>query len=126
MPFIRIESLPFEQPIDLPSIVRGINRDVSESCALELEHLHTCWSTIPSGCYAKGDSSPDYQPELKHPVIVELLTPEDFQDEKITTILETIAASISRHACFPQQNIFIHHVTATSGRVYDDGKIATW
>jgi len=126
MPFIRIESLPFEQPVDLPSIVRAVNRDISETCAIELEHLHTLWTILPGGCYAKGDSSPDFQPELRHPLMVELLTPDNYEDATITTMLETIATSIARHANFPQQNIFIHHTTAAPGKVYDDGKLATW
>jgi len=126
MPFIRIESLPFEQPLDLPDVVRALNRDLSEATGIELTHLHTRWQILPGGGYAKGDSSPDYQPELRHPLIVELLTPDNFEQDTVTCMLETIADALSRHAAFPRQNIFIYHQSAPSGSVFDDGKVATW
>ena len=126
MPFIRIESLPFEQAFEVPDIVRAINRELAAVTAIDLDHLHTCWSFVPRGCYAKGDSSPEYQPELNHPLIVDLLAPDFIDDAIIKLMFETIADSISRHASFPRQNIFINHRIARSGRVFDDGSVVDW
>jgi len=126
MPFIRIASLPFEQPVDIAAVVRAVNRDLAAATRIDLNHLHTTWQFIPAGCYAKGDASPDTQPELNHPLIVELLTPDFTEAATVSTLLETLAASIASHASFPRENIFIHHHSARSGDVFDDGRIVTW
>lgn len=126
MPFIRIASLPFEQPVDIASVVRAVNRDLAAATQIELTHLHTTWEFIPAGHYAKGDASPDTQPELNHPLIVELITPDFTDATTLTTMLETIAGSIAAHASFPRENIFIHHRGARSGHVFDDGRVVSW
>jgi len=126
MPFIRIESLPFEQPLDLPEVVRALNRDLSDASGIELNHLHSRWQILPAACYAKGDASPEHQPELKHPLIVELLTPDNLDMDLVARMLETIAYSISRHASFPKNNIFIYHRNVSPGAVFDDGRLASW
>ncbi|PLY04056.1 MAG: hypothetical protein C0624_06190 [Desulfuromonas sp.] len=126
MPFIRIESLPFAQPLDLAEVIRAINRELAEATGIPLNHLHTGWQYLPKGCYAKGDTTPQYQPELGHPLIVELLTPDNLETAVITKMFESVAETISRYASFPRQNIFIYHRVAHSGAVFDDGRVATW
>lgn len=62
----------------------------------------------------------------RHPIIVDLLTP-DFNDaETIRLMLKTIAASIAARLPFPFDNIFINHHQAHAGMVSDDGKIVEW
>jgi hypothetical protein len=126
MPFIHIKSLPFETPMDIPRIIQGISTDVSRKTGVELYHVHTTWEFLLPGHYAKGDAAPAYQPQGRHPLIVDLLTP-DFNDTAVVaTMLETIADSISTRAGFPKGNIFINHRQARSSMVFDDGEIGHW
>lgn len=126
MPFIHIKSLPFENPVDMTGIIKNITLDFSHNTGIELNQIHTTWEFYPSGHYAKGNWLADYQPKAQYPLIVSLLTP-DFNDaETIALMLKTVADSISRHADFPKNNIFINHTQAHSGMVFDDGKIIHW
>lgn len=126
MPFINIKSLPFQQTRDIPRVIEAVARDFSENTGTELLHIHTTWEFFSPGYYAKGDKAPEYQPDSRHPLIVDLLTP-DFNDiDSIAVMLETLAESISNHATFPKNNIFINHRQAQSAMVFDDGKIVQW
>jgi hypothetical protein len=126
MPFIHIKSLPLSSPGDITEVLRGITRDFAEKTGIGLMHLHATWEFYPPGHYAKGDTAPAQQPEARHPIIVDLLTP-DFNDaETIRLMLKTIAESIATRLPFPIDNIFINHRRAHSGMVFDDGKIVEW
>jgi len=126
MPFILIKSLPLKNPVDISAVLRGINRDFSKKTGIALMHLHSTWEFYPPGHYAKGDTTPEHQPEARHPIIVDLLTP-DFNDaETIRLMLQTIAESIAACLPFPINNIFINHRQAHSGMVFDDGKVVEW
>lgn len=126
MPFIHIKSLPLKDPVDIAEVLRGINRDFSEKTGIELMHLHATWEFYQPGHYAKGDTTPENQPEARHPIIVDLLTP-DFNDvDTIRLMLKTIAASISTRLPFPINNIFVNHRQAHSEMVYDDGEVVAW
>jgi len=126
MPFIHIKSLPFEELIDVTSLIKNIASDFSDKTGIELSHIHTTWEYYSPGHYAKGNQVAEYQPNNNYPVIVDLLTP-DFNDSFIIALmLETIADSISRHADFQKNNIFINHRQALSGMVFDDGEIVYW
>lgn len=126
MPFIHIKSLPFQQPLDVPRVIEGIARDFAEKTDIELLHVHTTWEFLQPGHYAKGDRTPEYQPNAHHPLIVDLLTPDFNDNDTIAVMLETIAESISKRAAFPKNNIFINHRHAHSAMVFDDGEIVHW
>jgi len=126
MPFIHIKSLPFEEQVEMASIITYVATDFSDKTKIELEHIHTTWEFYRPGHYAKGGLAADYQPENNYPIIVDLLTP-DFNDLKVIAVmLESIASSISKSVNFPIKNIFINHRPALSGMVFDDGKVVKW
>jgi len=126
MPFIHIKSLPFEDSIDVSSVIIKIAADFSSNTDIELSHIHTTWEFYQSGHYAKGNKVSEKQPTQNFPIIVDLLTPDFNNASQITLMLETIAESISTNVQFPKNNIFINHRHGHSGRVFDDGKIALW
>ena len=126
MPFIHIKSLPFQEPLDMPSIIEEIAGDFSEKTGIEPRHVHTTWEYFMPRHYAKGGEAPEYQPDAHHPLIVDLLTPDFNDSDTIAVMLETLAESISKRVAFPKNNIFINHRQAHSGRVFDDGKIVHW
>lgn len=122
MPFIH----PFKTPLDLPRVIEGVAQDFAEKTGIELHHVHTTWEFFLPRRYTKGDMTPDYQPDVHHPLIVDLLTP-DFNDAKVITLmLETIAETISKRVVFPKNNIFINHRQAHSAMVFDNGEIVHW
>jgi len=126
MPFIHIKSLPLQKTLDVPCVIEGITQDFSEKTSVKLSHVHTTWEFFLPKHYAKGDKTPEYQPDANHPLIVDLLTP-DFIDAKVVALmLETIAESISKRAAFQKNNIFINHRQAHSTMVFDDGEIVCW
>ncbi len=126
MPFIHIRSLPFQKPLDMPSIIEGIARDFSDKTGIELRHVHTTWEFFQSKHYAKGNETPEYQPDTHHPLIVDLLTPDFNDSDTIVVMLETVADSISKRVAFPKNNIFINHRQAHSAMTFDDGQIVQW
>ena len=126
MPSIHIKSLPFERPLDIPAVITGISRDFAEENKIPLEHVHVTWEYFEAGHFAKGDSAPEYQPEGLHSVLVDLLTPDFNSMETISTMLQTLARSISDRAQVPSNKIFINHRQAFSGQVFDDGKLVAW
>jgi phenylpyruvate tautomerase PptA (4-oxalocrotonate tautomerase family) len=126
MPFIHIKSLPLQKALDTAHMVAGISQDFADQNNIPLVHVHTTWEYLAPGHYAKGDKTPDQQPEAHQPIIVDLLTP-DFNDaDQIRTMLTTLAASIARRAAFPIYNIFVNHRQAHAGMVFDDGKVVEW
>lgn len=126
MPFIHIRSLPFERPIDVPGVITRVGREFAERNGIPLEHVHTTWDFFRPGHFAKGDEVPEFQPEAPHSVLVDLLTP-DFNDAAaVEAMLTSLAGSLSRHARIPIRKIFIHHLPARSGMVFDDGEVVRW
>ena len=126
MPFIHIKSLPFEEKFDIPNTIKNVAVDFSENNDIQLCHIHTKWEYYQPGYYAKGDKISDFQPKNHYPIIVELLTPDNYDLKIIQIMLECIANSISIHTGFPKNNIFIRSRVAKSNTVFDDGKIAEW
>ena len=126
MPFIHIKSLPFEQALDFSGIIKNVALDLSDKTGIEINHIHTTWEFYAPGHYAKGYRVADYQPKAQYPIIVALLTPDFNDDPTVVHMLETVADSISRHADFPRNNIFINHSYAHSSMVFDDGQVVHW
>ena len=126
MPFIHIKSLPFETPFEVSSVIVDICKDFAEGNDIPLEHVHTTWEFFEPGHFAKGDSTPHYQPEGPHSVLVDLLTPDFNSTETIKKMLLTLAESISKRANIPIRKIFINHRQAHSEMVFDDGEIVSW
>ncbi len=84
------------------------------------------WEYFAAGHFANGDSAPEYQPEGRHSVVVDLLTPDFNSMETIGTMLQTLAQSIARRTQMPLNKIFVNHCQACSGMVFDDGDVVMW
>ena len=126
MPFIKVTSLPFDPPLPMPEIVEGITRDFAADTDISLEHITATWIFLAPGHYAVGGKAQAHQPQTSHPILVDLLSP-DFNDAaRVEKMLYTVAASISKRARIPANNIFINHRYAHSGMVFDAGKVVRW
>ena len=78
MPFIHI---PLKKPVEIPAVLRGINRDTSEMNGIERMHLHATWDFNRPGRHPRGDSAPAQQPEARPPIVVDLLAPSPYGGE---------------------------------------------
>lgn len=126
MPFIHIRSLPFAEEKPISEILCAINRDFSARLDIPLEHVHSTWEYFRPGFFAKGDLAPKCQPDSFHSLLVELLTPDDHDQQTCRLMLEVLAASVAKYARVPLRKIFIQHRHACAGMVYDDGEIVHW
>jgi hypothetical protein len=126
MPFIHVKSLPFDPPLNMNTVVEGITKDFASGTGIELEHVTATWEFLSSGNYAVAGSASHTQPEASHPVLVDLLSPDFNQPEKIETMLRTVSAGISERTKVPLNNIFINHRVAHSGMIFDKGHIVRW
>jgi phenylpyruvate tautomerase PptA (4-oxalocrotonate tautomerase family) len=126
MPFIHIQSLPFEPAIDMAPVVEALTRDFAKGTGVGLAHVTATWAFLPAGHYAVAGKAAAHQPQATHPVLVDLLSPDFDGPEAIETMLKVVAASIARHTGVPPGNIFINHRAAQAGRVFDGGEVVRW
>jgi phenylpyruvate tautomerase PptA (4-oxalocrotonate tautomerase family) len=63
MPFICIKSLPFEDEIDVPGMIKSITEDFSKGTDVGIEHITVTWEFIPSRQYAVAGLMPATQPQ---------------------------------------------------------------
>ena len=98
MPFIQVKSLPFEEAFNASKAVEAITRDFATDNSIPIIHVHTTWEFYQSGCYAKGEDAPSFQPNFNHPIIVDLLTPDFNKIVIIEVMLTSLAKSIVTHS----------------------------
>lgn len=126
MPFIHVKSLPFDPPLDVSAVVEGVSRDFAEATGIGLEHVTATWQFFLPGHYAVAGKAARAQPGNSHPVLVDLLAPDLNSPAEVEQMLKSIAASISRRANLPIENVFINHRQAHAGGVFDAGDIVRW
>ncbi|WDT77425.1 MAG: hypothetical protein MPW16_09450 [Candidatus Manganitrophus sp.] len=126
MPFIHIKSLPFEEDLEMSSILAAVSRDFSERVGIEIAHVTVTWEYLESWHYAAGGLTAPNQPKESHPLLVDLLVPDFNPPETIEKMLTCVAASIAQRVGIPENNIFINVRQARSGQVFDAGEIVRW
>lgn len=126
MPFIHIKSLPFTRSLNMAAVLEGISHDFSKETETDLKHVHATWQFFEPGHYAVNGEVHADQAKSSHPVLVDLLTPDFDDEERIETMLTSLAASIAKRANINKKNIFINHRYAHSGMVFDNGRVERW
>lgn len=126
MPFIHVKSLPFEQTVTVSNLVEGLTKDFAKGTGIGLEHVIATWEFLSPNHYAVAGRSSLNQPEVSHPILVDLLSPDFNTSNQIEMMLKTIAESIAKRAKVPINNIFINHRQAQSGMVFDAGDVVRW
>lgn len=127
MPLICIKSLPFENEIDVPGMIKSITDDFSKGTEVGIEHITVTWEFIPSRQYAVAGLMPGTQPQSgSHPILVDLHAPSFHQLDSVEAMMECIAFSVSKRSGVAYSNIFIHYRKVQSGHVFDHGDIVRW
>jgi phenylpyruvate tautomerase PptA (4-oxalocrotonate tautomerase family) len=127
MPLICIRSLPFEEDVDVPGMIKAITEDFARGTEVSIEHITVTWEYIPSRHYAVAGLMPATQPQTgSHPVLVDLHAPSFHKNDSIGAMLECIAFSISKRSGVSYSNIFINYHKVSSGNLFDRGKIVNW
>ena len=126
MPFVHVRSFPVRPPFDATLAVRAIQADVARAAAVDERHVTVTWQTLPPGHYASGGETAAEQPHASHPVLVDLLAPAFYAEERIEAMLRAVAAAVSREARVADENVFVDFRSAASGRVLDGGDVVRW
>lgn len=126
MPVIHIQSLPFEQEVELGELTENIAQDFSEIAGFTPSHVTVTWSFYPSGGLANNGQSAQFQPKDTHPLQVEVITPDFYTDKRLGEVLSVIATCISRHTEIRTSNLFISHRPVASGGVFERGEVVRW
>ena len=126
MPFIHIKSLPFNEPLNVRTVVIGITKDFATAAGIQLEHVAATWTFLSPDHYASAGSVAQYQPASTHPVLVDLLAPDFNSPTEVEKMLSSIASSISKRTKVQIDNIFINYRQAHAGMVFDAGEIVRW
>ena len=126
MPFVHVRSLPVPPPFDATLAVRAVSAEVARAAAVDERHVTVTWQTLAPGHYASGGETAAEQPRATHPVLVDLLAPEFYAEERIEAMLRAVAAAVSREARVADENVFVDFRSAASGRVLDGGDVVRW
>ena len=126
MPFVHVRSLPVPPPFDAVVAVRAISADVARAVAVDERHVTVTWQTLAPGHYASGGETAAEQPRASHPVLVDVLAPDLYAEERIEAMLRAAAAAVSREAGVANENVFVDFRSAASGRVLDGGDVVRW
>lgn len=127
MPLICIKSLPFDESLDMPAMIKGVTEDFARSTDVPIEHITVTWEFIPSRQYAVAGLMPANQPQSgSHPVLVELHAPSQHGQKSVEAMMECIAFSISNRSKVSYSNIFIHYHKISSGHIFDGGEVKHW
>lgn len=127
MPLISIKSLPFDNDVDVPGMIKSITEDFARRTDISIEHITVTWEFIPPRHYAVAGLLPATQPQTgSHPVLVNLHAPSFHKQDAISTMLECLAFSVSKRSGVAYSNIFISYQKVLSGNLFDRGKIVTW
>ncbi|MFT6351019.1 MAG: hypothetical protein ACJAZ4_000287 [Neptuniibacter pectenicola] len=127
MALICIKSLPFENDVDVPAMIRSITDDLARGADISIEHITVTWEFIPSRQYAVAGLMPSTQPQSgSHPILVDLHAPSFYNVNCVEAMMECIAFSISKRSRVAYSNIFINYRKINSGHVFDHGDVVRW
>jgi len=127
MPLIRIKSLPFDNDVDVPSMIKRITEDFAHRTDIRLENITVTWEYIPARHYAVAGFLPAAQPQTgSHPILVDVHAPSFHKSDAINVMLECLAFSVSKRSGVAYSNIFISYHKVQSGNLFDRGEIVTW
>ena len=128
MPFVHVRSLPVPSPFDAAVAVRTISAELAHAAAVDERHVTVTWQTLAPGHYASGGETAAEQPRASHPVLVDLVAPDFYAEERVEAMLRAVAvaAAVSREARVAAENVFVEFRSAASGRVLDGGDVVRW
>ena len=128
MPIVQVTSLPFEPPIDLPDVLRGVTEDFVAKTGIAREHVTMTWNVLPPGHYAQAGVTPveGHQPPDSHPLLVELSVPDLYEPSRIEELLEVTARCLAERTGVELTNVFVQARTVRSGAVFEAGQIIRW
>jgi hypothetical protein len=126
MPFIHIKSLPLKKHLEINTILEQLSQRFSRECDIPLQEVSASWEYFLPGQYAHAGITCPWQPDKSHPLLVELLTPDNYPEKTLRKMFECIANIISESIGVRYDNIFMYQNSVYSGRVFDGGKVVNW
>jgi phenylpyruvate tautomerase PptA (4-oxalocrotonate tautomerase family) len=123
MPVVRIRALPQPVLVDPRSVLGAVTTALAEVLGERPEGTWATWEQLPPGCYAEGTVAPDEQPRATHPPLVSVTAFEGRPPELVERMLVCVAETLARELELEPGNVFVTYEEATSGRVYDGGRV---
>ena len=126
MPFIHVKSLPLQKSTNIEVLLKNLSKTVAKETQIDEKHFTVTWNFFEPQrycCAGKISTSHNYS---SHPILVDVLVPDFFREEKKAHIMEIIAENLNANLQCDIKNIFIHCREARSGEVFDKGEVAHW
>ncbi len=122
MPVLEIKALSQSPDVNIPKVLAGLCRAVSDDSGVPLAYISATWQTLAPGRYVAGGEPADTQPVHTHPVICHLTCFEMDDREAIRALLRTVGGYLERTLGL-QGNVFVLYHLALGGQVYDEGEV---
>jgi len=123
MPVISIKSLPLENDVNIPEILKKLNTETAKAIGYETRHIWSYWEFLAPHHYSVGENTSDKTTNEGYSPIVNVISFEGKPKEHIENMLKTIARVLSSELKIDIGNIFITYTEASSGRVFDGSNI---
>ena len=125
MPIVEIRALPQNPPVDVPSVLARVCRDLAATLGCREREVWATWETLPPGTFAEADQPAQTQPRDTHPPMVRILAMEGRTPEMIAKMLETVSASLAAALPIDADNVFARYEELRVGRVAWGGRVRT-
>ena len=122
MPLITIKTLPFEQDMDVPGILKSLGLAIVEKTGLGPDRFVLSWEYLSPDHVLYQGKLAEFQPKDTHHPMVGITTLKGMQEDVRTCLMETIAVSLSGFLDMPKENICVFMNPLESGHLYVFGK----
>lgn len=123
MPVISIKSLPFENDIFIPHVLKKLNTETAKALGYEASYIWSYWEYLKPEHYAVGENLSLRTTNDTHSPIVNILSFEGKSGKDIEAMLKTVARILSEELKIDIGNFFITYTEVLSGRVFDGGEV---
>jgi hypothetical protein len=97
MPIIHIKSLPFKKHLEINTILEQLNQRFSRECDVPLQEVSATWEYFLPGQYAHAEVTCPQQGDDPHPLLVELITPDNYPEKTLQKMFICIATIIRKY-----------------------------
>lgn len=125
MPIVEIRALPQEPPVDVPSVLARVCKDLAATAGCREREVWATWETLPAGTFFEADVGAQSQPHDTHPPMVRILAMEGRTPDMIAKMLESVSNSLAATLRIDADNVFARYEELRLGRVAWGGRVRT-
>jgi phenylpyruvate tautomerase PptA (4-oxalocrotonate tautomerase family) len=125
VPVVEITALPQAEGVDVEATLKAVALALADVLDEPPHGTWALWKELDPGRYAEGGDAPARQPAGTHPPFVRLLSFEGRSAEQVEAMLTCVAEALARELRLEAGNVFVRYEEASSGRLFDGGRIVT-